>query len=206
MTAPTYLIRPAMPDDLQAVLALRSEAEQWLAEVGIVQWTPDYGQYAVGVLTDWVRSGAAWVVDDGCRVVATVSAMNVPDLDFWGWADPVDRLDAVYLGKMIVARSHAGLGLGDAILNWASLRAASAQVQWLRIDVRRDNLKLQGYYLSRGFAHVRTWHAPGRRTESGWMAQRPAGTVTPTPSEVHEEDDFNSAAAACRSTLTRNGG
>lgn len=181
-----YPIRRARPDDLAAVLALRREAERWLADRRIVQWTPDYGEYAVGVLTAWVESGTAWVVEDDGQVVATVSAMRLPDLDFWGWLDAMDRIDALYLGKMIVARSYAGRGLGDAIMNWASQRAVEAGLSWLRIDVRRDNTRLHRYYEQRGFSHVRTWYRRGRRTKSGWLAQRPAGLRTDTAAVVVE--------------------
>jgi len=181
-----YPIRCATAADLDAVLTLRREAEQWLAENDIRQWTPDYDDYAVGVLTDWVDSGAAWVVEDAGMIVGTASVHRLPDLDFWGWADPMDRIDALYLGKMIVARSHAGRGVGSAVMNWASQRAAAAGLTWLRIDVRRDNRKLHAYYEARGFQHLRTWHAAGRRTESGWLAQRRAGTVTDTPAQVVE--------------------
>lgn len=174
----TYTIRRAGPDDLGALLALRKEAEQWLAANNIRQWTADYDDYARGVLADFVDAGAAWVVTDNGDIVATVS-INGPDPDFWGWAE--DQADAVYLSKMIVRRDHAGRGLGDAIMNWASAYAVKSGMKWVRIDVRRDNVRLHRYYLARGFSHVRVYHAPGRRTESGWLAQRPAGTATPTP-------------------------
>lgn len=193
-----YLIRCATGADLDAVLSLRREAERWLAENGIRQWTADYDEYAVGVLTAWIDSGAAWVVEDDGAVVATVSVHRLPDLDFWGWADPLDRAAALYLGKMIVARSHAGRGIGDAIMNWASRRAVAADLTWVRLDVRRDNLRLQGYYEERGFRHLRTWHAAGRRTESGWLAQRRAGTLTDTPAQLVEACPAGHRGSAAR--------
>lgn len=171
-----YTIRTATPADLDAVLGLRAEAEQWLAAAGIRQWTPDYDGYARSVLTGWVGSGAARVVEHAGEVVGTVAINDTPDLDFWGWADDQDR--ALYLGKMMVRRDHAGRRLGDAILNWAAVQALAAGRAWLRLDVRRDNRALQRYYLDRRFHHVRTWHRPGRRTESGWLAQRISGTLT----------------------------
>lgn len=191
----TYVIRPAGPGDLPAVLELRAEAERWLRGRGIRQWTPDYDDYARSVLTGWVSSGAAWVVEHDGEVVATISANSEPDPDFWGWASRRNQANALYLGKMIVRRDHAGRGIGDSILNWASARAARAGVRWVRIDVRRDNTALQRHYLSRGFRHVRTWHAPGRRTESGWLAQRPAGSATPTPVTLVERDSVSTAPA-----------
>lgn len=172
----THIIRPAQLDDLDAMLDLRVEAERWLRKQGIQQWTPDYDDYARRVLADFVEAGMAWVIDDDAQVIATVS-INEPDPDFWGWSD--DQDEALYLSKMIVSRQYAGHDLGGAILNWASQRARADGLRWLRIDVRRDNSALHRYYLAHGFEYVRTYHAPGRRTESGWLAQRPAGLSTP---------------------------
>jgi hypothetical protein len=89
-------IRPAVRSDLDAVIGLRTEAERWLRERRIRQWTADYDEYARGVLADWVHSGAAWVVEHDGKVVATVS-VNGPDPDFWGWAD--DQADAHHLER-----------------------------------------------------------------------------------------------------------
>ncbi len=177
-----FLVRPAGAGDVAAVLGLRVEAEEWLRARGIAQWTPDYDDYARQVLRAAVDAGTAWVVDD-LGVVATVS-LNGPDLDFW---DPVDGPDTgLYLGKMIVARSHAGRDIGAALMNWASLRAAAAGKVWLRLDCRRDNTRLHSYYEERGFTHVRTVVPAGRRTMSGALFQRPAGAVMPAKSVVAE--------------------
>ena len=94
-------------------------------------------------------------------------------MDFWLGDPDVD--DALYLGKMIVARSHAGRQLGDAIMNWAGEVAHHAGRRWLRLDCRRDNHGLHRYYKDRGFTHLRTvtpdHHV--RRTESGRCSSDP---------------------------------
>lgn len=179
----TYLIRPARLDDLAAMVELRTEAERWLREAGIRQWTSEYAEYGREQLARFVESGIAWVVEDEGRVVATVS-LNGPDLDFW---DPEDNpASALYLGKMIVARSHAGRELGDAMMNWASIEAAERGKPWLRLDCRRDNQLLHRYYLQRGFTLVRIVHQPRRVSASGALFQRPAGSTTPTTCTLAE--------------------
>lgn len=172
----TYSVRAAIEDDLEAIIGLRAEAERWLEAAGIRQWTEDYSDYARGVLRTAVKEGTAWVIQDRHAVLATVSLTGA-DLDFWTDADDPDS--GLYLGKMIVARSHAGHYLGGAIMNWASRRAVGAGKQWLRLDCRRDNDRLHAYYLAHGFVHVRTVFPPPRRTQSGALFQRPAGYETP---------------------------
>lgn len=197
MSDDQYTIRPATPDDLDAVLALRREAEQWLADNGIRQWTADYDEYAVGVLTAWVEGGAAWVVEHDGQVVATASLNAEPDPDFWGWLQIAHQATALYLGKMIVRRDHAGLKLGDAIMNWACGRVKAAGRTWLRLDVRRDNRRLQHYYVSRGFRWMGTRvPLPPRVTESGWLGQRNGGQTTQCPITLIEIEPSPSARRA----------
>lgn len=185
MTA--YTLRPAETADTEALIALRADAEAWLRSRGIQQWTDDYSDYARGALRHAVADGAAWVLcdDQAHTVVATASLSSQADQDFWGWLPADQQAASLYIGKIIVSTAVRGAGLGDAILNWGSQRAADAGCQWLRLDVRRDNHKLQNYYVTRGFTHVRTWHRPGRRTASGWLGQRPSGLVLPTAADVH---------------------
>lgn len=172
----TYTVRPATSDDLSAMIALRTEAEQWLRDQGITQWTTDYFDYARGVMMASVTEGTAWIVELAGEPIATASVSPNADMDFWSPDD--DPNSALYLGKMIVARRHAGRDLGSSILNWAGSRATQVGRKWLRIDVRRDNDRLHAYYLQRGFQHVRTVRPINRRTESGWLAQRPANRHT----------------------------
>jgi len=171
-----YRIRRAEAGDLDAILGLRQEAEQWLRERGIEQWTDSWSEHARKLIADNLAAGKTSVVtrDGEDQVVATVT-LNGPDLDFWTEADDLDS--ATYLYKLIVSRSKAGTGLGDAILNWASERAAQDGKRWLRIDVWRDNHGLQDYYLKRGFHHVRTVHRDWRK--SGALFQREAGSIAP---------------------------
>lgn len=186
MTPTVYPIRQAGAADVDAIMQLRGEAEEWLRRRGIRQWTDDYHDYARAVLRASVDAGSAWVVEHAGRVIATVTVVDEADRDFW---DPADGLaEALYLGKMIVARSHAGQDLGAAIMNWVSRRAKTAGKRSMRIDVRRDNHRLHRYYLSQGWRHVRTVDPPRRRTESGTLFQRPAGHITPARSVVETSD------------------
>lgn len=170
-------VRRAGEDDLDGMIALRTQAEEWLRSNGIAQWTSDYFDYARQVMTSSVEAGTAWIVEDQGEIVGTASLSDTADMDFWSPNDLPNT--ALYLGKMIVTRSRHRSAIGSSIMNWASARALRHGKQWLRIDVRRDNRKLHEYYLRHGFVHVRTVRPCDRRTESGWLAQRPAGLMTP---------------------------
>ncbi|GLW75004.1 hypothetical protein Kpho02_73010 [Kitasatospora phosalacinea] len=173
MNTDQYQVRRATPDDVPTLMEMRAEAEQWLAEMGVDQWSdPDLGERAVQGWLEKINRGRTWVVTRSGRIAATISRDRA-DTDFWREEDVLH--DAFYVYKLIVARSEAGTHLGARLLDWASVIAAAEGKSWVRLDVWRNNKGLQKYYEKQGFSHVRT-EAPSHRL-SGWLGQRPAGTV-----------------------------
>ncbi|NLU69286.1 GNAT family N-acetyltransferase [Streptomyces sp. HNM0574] len=160
--------------DMDALLALRAEAEAWLASAGIDQWrAPGFRDRALAKWRADVEQGRTWLVRDGAGAVAATVTLAPADPDFWCEDDRPG--DAVYVAKLITARAFAGAGLGGRVLDWAGLAARRAGLGWVRLDCWRSNTALQEYYLGQGFRHVRT-EAPAHR-RSGWLAQRPAELV-----------------------------
>lgn len=189
-----YAIRQANPPDLRPLMNLRLEAESWLKAANIRQWTEDYAEHGHQVLREAIDHGDAWLISSPNGDPVGTVTLDGPDLDLWDPAD--DPADALYVYKMIVARPHSGRGLGDAILNWASQRAARAGASWLRLDCRRDNDRLHDYYKARGFELVRTVSQPRRPTNSGALFQRQAGTIV----DVDLPDGVERAVLPCHPT------
>jgi len=160
-----HTIRPARQQDLDTLLALRREAEAWLADRGIRQWTRDMS----ALIKERLHDGRTWLLEDVGGPFATIT-LSGPDMDFWRAEDEPEN--AIYVYKLIVARSHSGRGYGDLLLDWASDRAARAGLAWVRLDCDRSNTALHDYYLARGFEHVRTVELPHR--QSGALFQRPS--------------------------------
>lgn len=165
----TYQIRPAAPADVPSLMALRTEAEQWLASLGIDQWSdPETGDRAIAKWREAIDDGRTWVVTSDTGAVSATVSRGPADRDFW--RDDDQPHSALYLYKLIVSRSASGAGLGRLILDWACRLAALEGRQWLRIDCWRTNTGLQQYYEALGFSHVRT-ESPAHR-KSGWLGQR----------------------------------
>lgn len=184
----SLLIRLARLQDLASVLALRHEAERWLATRGITQWING----ADDQLADTIEAGHTWVVDHGGAVVATVT-LGGADPDFWA---PEDHpADGLYFYKLIVARSHAGAALGESVIDWAGRRAELTGRTWLRCDCWRDNYELHAYYLRAGFEHVRTVYQPHRR--SGALFQRRSSHRTCNGPDIHESPTSTGEQQTC---------
>lgn len=172
----TEVLRPAGPADVDALMALRTEAEAWLKDKDTDQWNDaETGTRAIAKWRATIDDGRTWVVvDTGTgEILATVSR-GPADRDFWTDADVLES--GLHLYKLIVARSASGRQLGARVVDWMSRLAALEGRDWLRIDTWRTNTGLHRYYEQLGFKHVRT-EAPAHRL-SGWMAQRPAGELT----------------------------
>ncbi|MGW5332441.1 GNAT family N-acetyltransferase [Streptomyces bauhiniae] len=186
----TDYLRPAAAEDVPALMALRAEAEGWLRTKGTDQWSdPETGERAISKWRASIDEGRAWVVTtEGGEIRATVSRGPV-DRDFWTDADRPET--ALYLYKLIVARSASGQQLGSRLIDWVSRLAALEGRSWVRIDTWRTNPGLHSYYERLGFQHVRTEAPPHRR--SGWLAQRAAGELTepddllPTGPRTHHD-------------------
>ncbi len=192
----TYTIRRADQNDLDALYALRTEAERWLADAGVEQWTPKWHDHSRRLIRESVDNGDTWVVDGDLGIVATARIAGA-DLDFWNADDDLESADHLY--KLIVRRDQAGTGVAEAIMNWACERAERRGRLWLRIDIWRTNKSLRRYYEARGFSYVRTVVVPGR--SSGLLLQRPAAVRTSTRVHLIEKvdsDDEEGAALLSR--------
>lgn len=155
-------------------MALRTDAENRLRQIGSDQWSdPETGSRAIAKWHQHVEDGRTWVIlDEADSILGTVSR-GPADRDFWNETDQLHT--AFYLYKLIISQDAAGTGIGSLVLDWACRVAALEGRRWLRIDCWRTAHGLQRYYEGLGFAHVRT-EAPSHR-KSGWLAQRPSGTI-----------------------------
>lgn len=182
MTTPSYRLRPAEHDDLDAVIALRRYAEQWLAEAGIDQWT----SRVTGdrVIQEHFDNGNSYVVQDQHHSIVAAFALGAGDPDFWTPDELAEP--AQYLYKFITGPTARGTGLGDVLLDWACYQAELQGALYLRLDCHRTNIGLHRYYIDRGFYSVGFRSAEGRM--SGALFERISETRRAVPARVELVD------------------
>lgn len=176
-------------DDVPAVLALFSQASAWLRSRGSDQW--QYSPSAERTAAN-TAAGALWIAEQDHQPIATITVDDHADPEFWPTDD--DPADALHVHRVIVARAAAGQGLGAALLDWASERAAAAGRKWIRLDAWSTNEQLHRYYHDRGWQHVRTLVLTHRG--SGALFQRPAGSRTGFGPPIITVDDGERAYRA----------
>ncbi len=142
------LVERARPDDATAVRALVEQAAEHLTARGIVQWKP--GALPELVIRDAIARGELWVVRGDCdRDAGLAAALTLQDADAEIWG--ADDGSALYLHRLVVARAHAGTGLGRRLLDWACDRGRELERRSLRLDCVASNGFLRSYYGAAGF-------------------------------------------------------
>jgi len=152
-----YTLRKGTPAQTDVVRELVDEAAEWLRGKNTSQWAtpwPDRGGRDNRILED-LALGRTWVLWDDAIAVGTITIDTVDPVDpskNHVWPAHTLSESALYVHRVIVRRSHAGLGLGARLLDWASAVATRLiGSPLLRIDVWTDNWDLHAYYRRQGF-------------------------------------------------------
>ncbi|GAA0399445.1 hypothetical protein Acor_21790 [Acrocarpospora corrugata] len=174
-------LRRATLGDLSGVLALLASAAGWLNGLGVRQWP--VGGFPAARIEPLISDGVLYLLEAEDVTAGVMALDDNADAEFW---TPADRPEAaMYVHKLAVNRAYSGLGVGEALLDWAGLRALAAGCRFVRLDCSKDNARLQRYYLGQRFRHVRTVDLPHRA--SGALFERPSGVRGGfMPARVHD--------------------
>lgn len=180
-------VAAARPVDEAAIRALQDEAIAWLRSRGTDQWQNlRPARHGTGrSLAEAISRGEVYLVRDGARIIGTVTVDDFADPEFWTPEDDPD--DALYIHRMVVARSASGQDVGGQMIAWALDRTRALGRTWLRLDAWRTNPALHDYYLQHGFEHVRTVPLPHRG--SGTLFQRRASESARTTDQSQGTPD-----------------
>jgi GNAT superfamily N-acetyltransferase len=181
-----FVLRLAGSGDLHRVHRLVREASGWLrTRDDTDQWEKPWPN-PVGQLKRMrndLIGDKIWLAWDGVTAAATITIDTGEPVDAEDrpvWPPHKRREPAVYVRRVIVSRRYAGLGLGAALLDWATATAArdyGASV--VRIDVWTTNLNLHSYYERQSFVRRQArelWELPGYPSQA--LFEREAGQAS----------------------------
>jgi GNAT superfamily N-acetyltransferase len=157
-----FALRLGMPGDLGAVSGLVREAAEWLrTSKDTDQWArpwPDRIRHRERMVNDLLK-GKTWLVWDGETAVATITVDTDEPVDLNDkpvWPEHERHRSALYVRRVVVARTYSGCGLGAALLDWAAdVAKRDHGADLIRIDVWTTNLELHAYYEGQRFARLR---------------------------------------------------
>jgi ribosomal protein S18 acetylase RimI-like enzyme len=179
----TLLVRPAGLDDMPTIIDLFEEAAAWLRTKSTDQWDKPWPNLKArdNRIANGLRQNRTWlVVDHTDAPVATITCRRYPNQKLWSREAQMEQ--AVYVSRLIVARRHAGLGIGEALLGWAGKRAEKQwKAEWIRIDVWTTNNALREYYEKRGFSFYDEVKFP---EDASWEEKYPSAALFQKPISV----------------------
>lgn len=83
-----------------------------------------------------------------------VGCMALTDLDLKYWSD-IPKGESLYLHKLAVKRSYAGIGAADKLINFAKKLAHDRGINSIRLDFNKKRDKLRQLYERNGFRYVK---------------------------------------------------
>jgi GNAT superfamily N-acetyltransferase len=143
-------IRPGVPADRPALIAMADEAVAWLASIGRGgQWgtTPwSQNQHSVDRLNEMVAGDGLWVAELDHRPVGAMALGDPPPYV------PKATETELYVQFLITSRQHRGQGIGRELLRHADAEARRRQATILRLDCwAGGDGRLIDYYVAAGF-------------------------------------------------------
>lgn len=156
--------------DIHRLLRFRADTAKWLSSLGIDQWALPFPAEHI---TQSIKAGEVYLLRETPTADAAATITLDSAADPLLWTEGEIQEPALYIHKLTVDRRYAGQNLGTRLIDWAGDQASQRGARWLRLDAWTTNPRLQRYYESQGFQHIRTVDDP-EVGGSGWVAQRPA--------------------------------
>jgi GNAT superfamily N-acetyltransferase len=167
-------IRHGGPEDAGIVLAMFDGAVEWLVARGSEgQWgkTPfSQDPKRVARVDGMVNSGGLRIAEVDGEPAGALVLLDTPPAHI----PPVDEPE-VYIDLLLTARTHAGLGIGSALVARARQETRERGVRLLRVDCwAGGDGSLVRYYQGQGFTPTETFDVRGWRGQVFEDRLRPA--------------------------------
>jgi GNAT superfamily N-acetyltransferase len=159
----TLIFRRASLEDFDAVHSIMREASVWLGSRGIDQWRWVDSPKGIAFLRRRIETCDVYLALVNDEAAGTLS-IQWSDPETWGERGE-DGL-AAYVHGLAVRRSHAGMGLGAKMLDFAAGAARINGRKLLRLDCMPSNEKLREFYTERGFTCLGEQRSPVTALES----------------------------------------
>lgn len=200
-------IRRGTTGDADTIIGLIDEAADWLRGKGTDQWATPWPDRTARDrrVRRGLRNGHTWIAEANGRPIATITYRPHGNRKLWTRKE--DQTPAVYVSRLIVTRSAAGLSVGTAMIDWAAARAMRDwNAQWIRIDVWTTNVALHNYYEKRGFRRLRIAQCQAEDYPSAALFQKPTSEIDLAAGLSFEVDpDSENELAGAAQTEPRDG-
>lgn len=144
-------IRQVGGEEVERILKLMQQASDWLLERGIFQWRWTFTEDGNYIMTARCKTDDLYLVLREEEAIATFS-LRWQETKLWEERG-LDG-EACYIHGLTVARELYGMGIGEALMNWAGQHAAARGRRCLRLDTAAANQQACAYYCRLGYQRV----------------------------------------------------
>jgi GNAT superfamily N-acetyltransferase len=168
-----YKIHQASPAELDDVVRLIEQRQQWLRDQGSDQWSVERTPLRERMAAN-IDRGRTWLLTNlARRPLGTITVFREADPDFWTPSEAA--VPALYLARLASDPASRGAGIGSVMLRWSLNKAFRNHLAEVRFDAWKTSAGLHRYYQQQGWTYLRTVDRPGRF--SGALFARPAEPV-----------------------------
>lgn len=143
----------AKPEDTEAVLGLLRSTAEWLKSTGSTQWSGLLQGEDSHNTPEAIKRGEVYIFIQESILVGMVMLMqraSAWDRELWG---DEGHESSIYLHRLNINRAAAGKHLGEQIVRFADSGIQFAGKDRVRLDCIANNLKLNAFYRSCGYAY-----------------------------------------------------
>ncbi|MBQ7821510.1 MAG: GNAT family N-acetyltransferase [Clostridia bacterium] len=145
-------IKRASLDDIDAIMPVIKNAQEYLAAQNIDQWQNDFPNR--GVVENDIKTAEAYILDDNGRVAGYFVLYAPPepvydDLDGGSWLYSGENYGAMH--RVAISGDYRGQGLAHMIYDKCEARSRELGYASLRVDTHPENKIMRHMAESHGF-------------------------------------------------------
>lgn len=143
-------IRKSCLDDVEDIMHLIHQAQNYFKKAGIDQWQDGYPQ-DTNIIQD-IHQGKSYVIQNG-KILGTMYFAIEEDPTYrvieGQWKTKHQPYAVIH--RIVVDENHKGQNIAHQLLMYACQICQEKQIKSIRIDTHNDNLSMQRFLLKHGF-------------------------------------------------------
>ncbi|WP_077369933.1 GNAT family N-acetyltransferase [Anaerosalibacter sp. Marseille-P3206] len=145
--------RLAVESDVDNIMDIIKQAQNYLKNQGIDQWQDNYPNYET--IKNDIKNNNCYVLLKDNTIVGTVAAIFGEEITYKNIYNGEWLSDKEYvtIHRLAISSDYKGLGLSSIILNKIEELCISKNIYSIRVDTHEKNLSMQNFLRKAGFQY-----------------------------------------------------
>ena len=140
-------------EDIERVMEIIKQAQQYFKEKGINQWQNGYPNEEV--INNDIENGESYVMLDENNIIATTVISFTKEKSYENILDGkwITNGDYGVIHRIAVDNTHKGKGLSHKIIKYAEEVCKQNNIHSIKVDTHEDNILMQSLLKKNGFEY-----------------------------------------------------